>query len=109
MPKHRTLQLTEQQRQELTDQRDHAREPYLRERCAALLKVADGAKAVHVAQFLLLRPHKPDTIYDWLNRYQQQGIEGLKIREGRGRKPAFSPSASARRSSPRALVAHDPA
>lgn len=109
MPKHRTLQLTEHQRQELIDQRDHAKESYQRERCAALLKVADGAKAAHVAHFLLLRPHKPDTIYDWLNRYQQQGIEGLKIREGRGRKPAFFPSASARRSSPRALVAHDSA
>jgi Helix-turn-helix domain len=26
-----------------------------------------------------LSPHKPDTIYDWLDRYEQQGIEGLKI------------------------------
>ena len=91
MPKHRSLTLTEQQRQELADQRDHAKEPYLRERCAALLKVAEGAKAAHVACRLLLKPHKPDTLYDWLNRYQRQGIEGLKIREGRGRKPAFSP------------------
>jgi hypothetical protein len=49
MPNHRSLTLTEQQRQELADQRDHAKEPYLRERCAALLKVAEGAKAAHVA------------------------------------------------------------
>ncbi len=91
MPKHRTLTLSEQQRQELINQRDHAKEPYLRERCAALLKVAEGAKAAHVARFLLLKPHKPDTIYDWLDRYHQRGIEGLKIQEGRGRKPAFSP------------------
>lgn len=91
MPKHRTLTLSQQQRQELTQQRDHAKEAYLRERCAAVLKVADGAKASHVAGFLLLKPHKPDTIYDWLDRYEQQGIEGLKIQEGRGRKPAFSP------------------
>jgi transposase len=91
MPKHRTLTLSEQQYQELTHHRDHAKEPYLRERCAAMLKVAEGAKASHVAHFLLLKPHKPDTIYDWLDRYEQQGIEGLKIQEGRGRKPAFSP------------------
>lgn len=52
MPKHRTLTLSQQQRQELTQQRDHAKEAYLRERCAAVLKVADGAKASHVAGFL---------------------------------------------------------
>ncbi|HEU5230251.1 MAG TPA: helix-turn-helix domain-containing protein [Ktedonobacteraceae bacterium] len=91
MPKIRTLELSEAQRQELIDVRDHAAEPYLRERCAGLLKVADGLKAADVARRFLLKAHKPDTLYTWLNRYQQQGIQGLKIRFGRGRKPAFSP------------------
>jgi hypothetical protein len=50
MPKHRTLTLTDEQRQELIATRDHGKPAYLRERCAALLKVADGAKAAHVAR-----------------------------------------------------------
>jgi transposase len=37
----------------------------------------------------LLRPHKPDTLYRWLDRYDAEGVAGLVIRAGRGRKPAF--------------------
>jgi transposase len=91
MPKHRTLKLSETQRGELRHTRDHDPRPYLRERAAALLKIADGHKAAVVARQLLLRPHQPDTIYDWQDRYEQEGLPGLHIRHGRGRKPAFSP------------------
>lgn len=31
------------------------------------------------------------TIYNWINRWRKQGIEGLYDLEGRGRKPLFSP------------------
>jgi transposase len=71
--------------------RDHAPKPYLRERAAALLKVADGIPAAVVAQQGLLRRRQPMTLYDWLDRYAEAGLSGLKIRPGRGRKPAFSP------------------
>ena len=74
--------------------RDHARQPYLRERAAALLKIADGMPAALVARQGLLRPRRPDTVYDWLDRYQATGSAGMKVHPGRGRKPAFSPSAS---------------
>ncbi len=91
MPKHRTLHLSEQQEEELRHYRDHDPRPYLRERAAALLKIAAGEKAAEVARRLLLRKHKPDTIYRWHDRYTHEGIKGLLIRKGRGRKPAFSP------------------
>lgn len=97
MPMSRRLVLTDVQRRELLDLRDHAPEPYLRERASALLKVADGIPAALVARQGLLRPRKPDTVYDWLNRYQAEGTAGLWVRPGRGRKPAFSPSAPRRR------------
>jgi transposase len=45
-----------------------------------------------VARTGLLRPRQPDTVYAWLDRYRAEGIAGLTIRPGRGRKPAFSPS-----------------
>jgi transposase len=88
-----TLELSEQQRAELEDLRDHSPLPYLRERAAALLKVAAGMPPLEVARHGLLRPRDSDTIYRWLGRYRTQGLEGLRIRKGRGRKPAFSPSA----------------
>lgn len=86
------IELTEAQRRELEDARDHHKLPYLRERAAAILKIADGHSGLQTARHLLLREHWQDTIYDWVKRYQAEGIEGLKIRAGRGRKPAFSPS-----------------
>lgn len=97
MPKRLILELTEHQRAELVDHRDHDRRPYMRERCAALLKIADGWIASEVARIGLHRRYDPDAIYEWRKRYLTEGIDGLKIREGRGRKPAFSPCGSGRR------------
>lgn len=42
MAKRRTLQLSPEQRAELEATRDRDRRPYLREKAAALLKIADG-------------------------------------------------------------------
>src|SRR5260370_34243836 len=92
LPKRLTLDLTPEQYQELVDCRDHHRLPYLRERAAALLFIAAGLTPAYVARYRLLRPRDPDTVYAWLKRYQQEGLTGLLIRKGRGRKPAFFPA-----------------
>ena len=89
----RRLELDAGQRQELVVVRDTAATAYLRERAAALLKVAAGQVAAAVARDGLLRPRHPDTVRDWLGRYLARGVAGLAIDRGRGRKPAFSPSA----------------
>lgn len=93
MPALRQLALSPEQRAELVRLRDTAPKPYLRERAAALLKVADGARPAHIARTGLLRRRKERTVYAWLNRYEQEGVAGLHLRPGRGRKPAFSPGA----------------
>ena len=61
--------------------------PYIRERAAAILKVAGGMSAHEVAKFGLLKARKTDTIYEWLNRWELEGLAGLVVKEGRGRKP----------------------
>lgn len=71
--------------------RDRAEKAYLRERAAALLKIAAGQSAHAVAQEGLLRPRQPDTVYEWLDRYEAEGVAGLTIRDGRGRKAAYEP------------------
>jgi len=97
--------LTPEDRTALEAVRDTAALPYLRERAAALLKIADGAVAAHVAREGLLRPRQPDTVYGWLRRYEAEGLAGLAIRPGRGRKPAFSPSVSDRGGGARGVAA----
>jgi len=87
----RRVVLDEAQRVQFEGVRDHATRPYLRERAAGILKVAAGQSAAAVARSGLLRAHNPDTVRDWLNRYRDGAIAGLRIRGGRGRRPAFSP------------------
>ena len=77
MSRRRTLTVTDIQRQELIDHRDHDPRPYVRERCAALLKVADGQSAHAVARHGLLKPRDPDTVYGWLDLYERRGMRGV--------------------------------
>jgi hypothetical protein len=73
----RTLTLTEEQRHQLQELRDHDPRPYVRERGAALLKIADGDPPHRVAGHGLLKPRDPDTVYSWLDLYQTSGAQGL--------------------------------
>ncbi len=91
MPTPLKLNLSTAEREELETLRDTHPKAYLRERAAALLKIVDGMSGLHVSQEGLLKPRDPDTIYRWVHRYQQEGIAGLKIRSGRGRKPVYFP------------------
>jgi transposase len=87
----RRLTLTKEARAELVDAAKHHAKAYVRERAAAILKVADGASAAWVAARGLLLPRAPDTVYRWLDQFEEAGLAGLTIRPGRGRKPSLSP------------------
>ena len=92
MPAKLKLELSEEQVLELEELRDHASKPYLRERAAAILKIAQGSSGRETALHGLLKSHWQDTISEWVQRYRAEGKAGLEIKSGRGRKPAFSPS-----------------
>jgi transposase len=92
MPNPLRLELSNEQKRELEQARDKHPKAYIRERCAAILKIAAGQSAHQVALFGLYKKRAPDTVYMWLHRYQVEGLDGLFMREGRGRKAAFSPS-----------------
>lgn len=91
------LRLDPAERAALGELRDHSPKAYLRERAAALLKLADGVQGATVARSGLLRRRDPDTIYHWRDRYKRHGLAGLRNRPGAGRKPAFPPSGGAPR------------
>ncbi len=86
------LVLTGEERQQLERWKKNPPKPYLRERARAILLVAAGKEGQEVSQMLRVRVHRT-TIGDWVHRFQAEGLEGLKIKAGRGRKPRFSPSA----------------
>ena len=91
MPKLITVCLTQESQDQLEQIRDTHKCPYMRERATAILKVAEGTSGRQVALNGLLKRRKPDTIYGWVKRYQSEGIAGLKVKPGRGRKPAYWP------------------
>ena len=92
MPAPLRLTLTDEQRRELEGLRDTHPLAYLRERAAALLKLSQGQSGLQIAQHGLLRRRQHGTVYEWVHRYEAEGIQGLYIRQGRGRKAAFFPS-----------------
>jgi hypothetical protein len=84
MARRRTLTLTEEEHQVLIEHRDHDLHPQVRERCAALLKIAEGKSPHWVARHGLLKERDPDTVYNWLNIYQAEGLAGLMARRHGG-------------------------
>jgi len=92
MPEPITLALTAEQRLCLEQARDRHPKAYVRERAAALLKIASGQGVLSVSQQGLLRRRHFNTLYRWVHWYRTEGIAGLRNRPGRGRKPAFFPS-----------------
>ena len=82
----RRLTLTEEQRQELVQLRDHDPRPYVREQGAAILKIAEGLSSHRVARSGLLKSRDPDTIYAWLDQFEAEGIAGLIARPQGGRR-----------------------
>ena len=94
MPKRIRVSLSEAQRQELEKVRDGHPKAFLRERAAAVLKVAQGKTMTEVAEQGLLKRHEPETVHRWVKRYLQAGVAGWQVKKGRGRKPLFSPSGS---------------
>jgi hypothetical protein len=73
----RTLQLKTREQRELEHYRDHDTRPYVRERCSALLKVAAGETPHAIARQGVLKPRDPDTLYGWLEVYEDEGVAGL--------------------------------
>jgi hypothetical protein len=73
----RTLRLKTREQRELEYYRDHDARPYVRERCGALLKIVHGETPHAVARQGLLKPRDPDTLYGWLQVYEEEGVAGL--------------------------------
>lgn len=82
-----------EQRAELIRVRDHHPKAYVRVKAAALLKVDDGQSIGEVAAHGLLKPVNYKTVRRWIGHYTCEGLAGLLVQSGRGRKPAFSPCA----------------
>lgn len=70
---------------ELTHHYMHGENHFFRQRCHLVLLKYNGYTSRHITTL----PDYPDnmtTINNWVKRYESLGIEGLKTKEGQGRK-----------------------
>lgn len=89
MGKPKVLELTATQRLELERGFRLGEKHCFRMRCRAVLLKADGLSA---AKSGAQTEMSPVSVNAWVKRYKAEGIEGLKTRPGRGRKPIMDSS-----------------
>ena len=85
------IELSFDEQKELELVGDNHEKAYMREKASAILQIAEGKSGLEVARKGLLKPRRKNTIYDWVKRYQQDGIAGFLVKSGRGRPSSFSP------------------
>jgi transposase len=82
------MEWTETMLTELRQVARHSRLPYVRTKGLALLKVAQKTPIAEVAAIFEV---SRQAVYDWIDAYSRFGINGLRVKKGRGRKPTAEP------------------
>jgi transposase len=80
----KALELTNQQKQELEQTHKNSKIHALRKRCQMMLLKHQGRKSSEIAKIIGCCEM---AVNNWVKRYQAAGIQGLKTKSGRGRKP----------------------
>jgi transposase len=86
MQPNRYIHLSPEEIETLEEGVKHHLKFHFRTRCECLLLSHQGYKVVEIAKLLEVRTH---TVRFWMDNWEQQGIVGLQIRPGRGRKLAL--------------------
>jgi transposase len=77
------MKVCDEERRELQWAAHHAPTPYVRVKSLALLNLADGRAVAEVAGIFQV---SRTSLYAWQRRFAQEGVPGLSVRPGRGRK-----------------------
>lgn len=75
--------LPEDEKLTLSECQKKHKKSHVRNRSHAILLSAEGKSAVVIAELFKVRTR---TIYEWLNRWEANGIMGLMLKPGRGSK-----------------------
>lgn len=78
----RQVELTDAERKALDHGYKHGKTASYRKRCHIILLKSDGRIAKDIAQ---ITDTNIQSVYNWLNRYDAEGIQGLQTKAGQGR------------------------
>lgn len=81
------IELTDNQRKELEKGYRSGKSHAFRTRCQMVLLKSEGRKSQDIASFL---GFCQQAVNNWLNRYKAEGLNGLLVRQGRGRPAILS-------------------
>ena len=87
MGKIKIISLSEAQKHELESGYRKGKNHAYRKRCHLVLLKEEGRTSKEVAGIVKMCEM---SVNNWLKRYLSEGVEGLKTKEGRGRKPLLS-------------------
>lgn len=87
MGKIRVIELTDLQRKALEQGYREGKTHFFRQLCQMVLLKSEGRTSKELAAIL---GKCEQSINTWLDRWQEQGIEGLKVKPGRGAKPKLN-------------------
>ena len=82
------IELSDNQRKELENGYRNGKSHAFRTRCQMILLKSEGRKSQEIADFL---GFCQQAVNFWLHRYKAEGINGLLVKEGRGRPLILSP------------------
>ena len=87
MPRIKTVTISAAQRAALEKGAAYGSTPSFRLRCQAILLKSEQRTSVDIARELGCCEM---SINDWMKRFTEQGVDGLKVAKGRGRKPILT-------------------
>lgn len=82
------MEINEEQRKELLHAAKHAPQGYVRMKALVMWNVASGRSQSEVARLMVV---SRVSINQWIKCYLTQGIQGLLVKRGRGRKEKANP------------------
>lgn len=97
--------LTEEQKSSLQKGYTHGKSPLFRRKCHCILLNHSGKTVKELSSFFSISEH---SIRVWLKLWEKDGIDGLALKPGRGRKPKLEPSNSKHTETVKRLIENEP-
>lgn len=104
MGKNKYISLSVSEKKELEEGYTHGTRKHFRTRCHALLLSNAGYKSSALADLFSVRIR---TIYEWFKQWDKEGISGLGIASGRGRKATLDSSSAEHESIIMSALSHN--
>ena len=97
--------LTEEQKSSLKKGHAHGKSPLYRRKCHSILLSHSGKTPTEIADVYQVSIH---SVREWLKQWEQYGIEGLKLKPGRGRKPKLDVQSNQHVQTVKTLIKNEP-